>query len=147
MGTFSIDVNIKRIARDVFAVLSDVQRMPLWYEAVREVVALTPGVPGRGARYEIGRTLPGGAVRNEIEVTEYVTDRLFTLESLTGPTPFRYRYTLEPSAESTRLRLEGRITGEGLPGPLDHVDTLVTQMFKRGMGENLRQLSRLIETS
>jgi hypothetical protein len=147
MGTFSIEISIKRNARDVFAVLSDVRRMPLWYEAVKEVVALTPGVLGKGARYEIGRTLPSGAVRNEIEVAEYAADQLFTLESLTGPTPFRYRYTLAPSSESTRLRLEARITGEGLPGPLAHVDTLVTQLFKRGMGENLRQLSQLIETA
>jgi hypothetical protein len=84
MGTFSIEISIKRNARDVFAVLSDVRRMPLWYEAVKEVVALTPGVLGKGARYEIGRT---------------------------------------------------------------HVDTLVTQLFKRGMGENLRQLSQLMETA
>src|SRR4051812_44528878 len=61
VGTFSIDVDIGRNARDVLAVLSDVRRMPLWYEAVKEVIALTPGVSGLGARYEIGRSLPGGA--------------------------------------------------------------------------------------
>jgi hypothetical protein len=147
MGTFSIDIEIRRKASDVFAVLSDIRAMPLWYEAVKEAVALTPGVLGHGARYEIARTLPGGAVRNEIAVTEYVADRLFTIESLTGPTPFRYRYTLEPSAERTRLRLEARITGDGLPGPLAHVDVLLTQLFKRGMGDNLRRLGQLIEAS
>jgi hypothetical protein len=147
MGTFSIDINIKRNARDVFTVLSDVAAMPRWYEAVKEVAALTPGVSGLGARYKIGRTLPGGPVVNEVAVTEYVADRVFTIESVTGPTPFRYRYSLEPAGENTRLRLEGRITGEGLPGPLTHVDALVTQLFKRGMGDNLRQLSQLIESS
>jgi hypothetical protein len=45
------------------------------------------------------------------------------------------------------LRLEGRITGEGLPGRLARIDVLVTQLFKRGMGDNLRKLSELIETS
>jgi hypothetical protein len=147
MGTFDIEIDIDRKAGDVFAVLSDVRAMPQWYEAVKEVIALTPGVVGTGARYEIGRTLPGGAVRNEIAVTEYVAERLFTIESLSGPTPFRYRYTLEPSGEGTRLRLEARITGEGLPGPLAHIDVLSTQLFKRGMGENLRQLRGLILAS
>ena len=147
MGTFSIDIDIHRQARDVFAVLSDVRAMPRWYEAVKEVVPLTPGVSGLGAHYEIGRTLPGGPVRNEVAVTEYVVDQLFAIESLSGPTPFRYRYTLEPSAEKTRLRLEGQITGEGLPGPLAHVDLLVTQAFKRGMGDNLRKLRQLIEAT
>ena len=147
MGTFSVDIDIPRSPRDVFAVLSDVSAMPRWYEAVKDVIALTPSVSGLGARYEIGRTLPGGPVRNEVAVTEYVSDQLFTIESISGPTPFRYRYTLEPSAEATRLRLEGRITGDGLPGPLAHVDVLVTQLFKRGMGENLRKLKQLIESS
>jgi len=147
MGTFSIDININRSAHEVFAVLSDVAAMPRWYEAVRNVVALTPEMSGIGARYKIGRTLPGGPVVNEVAVTEYVRDQLFTIESVSGPTPFRYRYTLEPAGEMTRLQLEGRITGEGLPGPLAHVDVLVTQLFKRGMGDNLRKLSELIEAS
>ena len=147
MGTFSIDVDISRNAPDVFAVLCDVRRMPLWYEAVKEVIALTPGVSGLGARYEIGRSLPGGPVRNQVAVTEYEADRIFTIESLEGPTPFRYRYVLEPLADETRLRLDARITGDGLPGPLAHIDTLVTQLFKRGMGDNLRKLSALIEGS
>jgi hypothetical protein len=147
MGTFSLDVDIGRSAHDVFAVLSDIHAMPRWYEAVKEVVALTPGVPKLGARYRIGRTLPGGAVTNEIAVAEYVLDQLFTIESISGPTPFRYRYSLEPTAQGTRLRLEGRITGDGLPGPLAHVDSLVTQLFKRGMGDNLRKLGKLVEMS
>jgi hypothetical protein len=46
MGTFSIDIDISRKAHDVFAVLSDIHAMPRWYEAVKEVVALTPEVPG-----------------------------------------------------------------------------------------------------
>ena len=147
MGTFNIDIDIDRDAHDVFAVLSDVHAMPRWYEAVKEVVPLTPGASRLGARYKIGRTLPGGPVQNEVAVTEYVADQLFTIESVSGPTPFRYRYILEPAAERTKLRLEGQITGDGLPGPLAHVDVLVTQLFKRGMGDNLRKLSQLIEMS
>jgi hypothetical protein len=50
-------------------------------------------------------------------------------------------------AGKTRLQLEGRITGEGLPGPLSHIDVVVTQLFKRGMGDNLRKLKQLIEAS
>jgi hypothetical protein len=147
MGTFSIDIQIGRGVHAVFAALSTIRVMPRWYEAVTEVVALTPGEPGIGARYEIARTLPGGPVRNEIVVTEYAPDHLFTIESVTGPTPFRYRYTLEPDAGKTRLRLDGRITGDGLPGPLARIDALVTQAFKRGMGDNLRKLRGLIEGS
>ena len=147
MGTFEIDIEINRRAHDVFAVLSDVRAMPQWYEAVKHIVSLTPEQSGLGARYEIARTLPGGPVKNEVAITEFEPDALFTIESLNGPTPFRYRYTLEPLGNKTRLRLDGRITGKGLPGPLAHIDALATHLFKRGMGENLRALSHLIETS
>ena len=147
MGTFKIDVEIDRDATTVFRVLSDVRSMPRWYEAVKHVVALTPSLPGAGARFEIDRVLPGGPVRNEIVVADYVADELFTIESVSGPTPFRYRYSLESAGPKTRVHLEGQITGEGLPGPLGHVDVLTTQLFKRGMGENLRKLTELIEMS
>ena len=146
MGSFKIDIEINRDVRTVFRVLSDVRAMPHWYEAVKQVVPLTPTTSGLGARFEIGRVLPSGSVHNEVVVADYVADELFTIESVSGPTPFRYRYSLEPSGQKTRLRLEGQITGEGLPGPLGHIDTLTTQLFKRGMGENLRKLSDLIET-
>lgn len=147
MGTFQIETEIDRTPSEVFAVLSDVRAMPRWYEAVKSVVALTPEIATLGARYEIGRTLPGGPVRNEVVVTELERDRLFTIESVSGPTPFRYRYTLVPSGNGTRLQLDARITGEGLPGPLAHVDVLATQLFKRGMGENLRQLKQVLESA
>src|SRR5262245_7173791 len=110
--------------------------MPLWYEAVKEVVPLTPAQSGLGARYVVKRTLPGGPIENEVAVTEFQQDQLFTIESMHGPTPFRYRYALEPVAQHTHLVLDGRITGEGLPGPLAHIDGLATQLFKRGMGDN-----------
>src|SRR5690349_15502031 len=93
------------------------------------------------------RVLPGGPVSNEVVIADCVADRLFTIESVSGPTPFRYRYSLEPAGEKTRLHLEGQITGEGLLGPLAHVDLLTTQLFKHGMGENLRKLGELIELS
>jgi uncharacterized protein YndB with AHSA1/START domain len=145
VGSFKIEIDIDRDAPKVFAALSDVRTMPVWYEAVREVVALTPDREGQGAKYEIRRHLPGGPVRNEVVVAEYSPNRLFTIESLSGPTPFRYRYTLEPVGDKTRLHLDGEITGEGLPGPLGHIGPLATQLFKRGMGDNLEKLRRLIE--
>jgi len=146
MGSFKIEIEINKDTRTVFRALSDVRAMPRWYEAIKQVVALTANTSGVGARFEVGRVLPGGPVRNEVVIVEDVANELFTIESVSGPTPFRYRYTLEPVGQRTRLQLEGNITGEGLPGPLAHIDALTTQLFKRGMGENLRKLAEMIET-
>jgi Polyketide cyclase / dehydrase and lipid transport len=145
VGSFTIAIDIGRTPDVVFAHVSDVATMPRWYEAVQQVRPLGGQQPGVGARYELSRNLPGGSVQNEVAVTEYEHGQLFTLESVTGPTPFRYRYTLEPTSSGTRLRLEGQITGAGLPGPIARVDSLTTQLFKRGMRANLQRLSALIE--
>jgi uncharacterized protein YndB with AHSA1/START domain len=147
MGSFTIAIDIARGTHEVFAYVSDVARMPLWYEAVQDVRSLSSAVAGVDARYEMTRDLPGGRFQNEIAVREYETDRLFTIESVSGPTPFRYRYRFEPNGGATRLHLDGEITGAGLPGPIAHNDALATQAFKRGMGDNLQQLRRLIEAS
>ena len=76
-----------------------------------------------------------------------VRNRLVTLESRAGPTPFRYRYELQPNGQGTHLTLEGRISSAGLPGPLARVDSLATQLFKRGMKQNLSELKRIIEAA
>jgi hypothetical protein len=43
--------------------------------------------------------------------------------------------------------LGGRISAAGLPGPIAHVDRLATQLFKRGMRQNLSKLKRIIEAA
>jgi len=147
MGTFQITVDIGRPPAEVFAVVAQPPTMPRWYEAVDDVTKATDGPSGLGARYDVVRSLPGGAVHNEVELTEHQPDRRVTLESVSGPTPFRYRYALEPTAEGTRLTLDGDISSAGLPGPMGKLDGLATQLFKRGMRQNLSHLKRMIETS
>jgi uncharacterized protein YndB with AHSA1/START domain len=88
MGAFRLEVRIDRPPREVFRVLSEVAAMPSWYEAVRQVILLTSGVAGLGARYDIVRRLPGGAVVNQIAVIGSVPDLRFAIRSVTGPTPF-----------------------------------------------------------
>src|SRR5262245_33832681 len=125
--------------------------MPRWYEAVDDVTPATTSTTGVGSRYDVGRTLPGGRVHNHVEITEHEPDRLVTFESRGGPTPFRYRYSLEPittpTGAGTRLHLEGRIDGTGLPGPLGRLGPVASQLFERGRRDNLAQLKRLVETS
>lgn len=147
MGSFTIAIDIARDTHEVFAYVSDVTTMPLWYEAVQDVRSLSSAATRVDARYEITRDLPGGRFQTEIVVSEYETDRVFTVESLSGPTPFRYRYRFEPDGGATRLHLDGEITGAGLPGPIARIDTLATQAFKRGMRDNLQRLRQLIEAS
>ena len=122
--------------------------MPLWYEAVEHVTKTSAGPTATGPTYEITRSLPGGDAHNTVEITERDAPHRVTLESRDGPTPFRYRYTLQPRpGEATSITLDGRISGAGLPGPIGHLDALATQLFKHGMRRNLAELKRVIEST
>ena len=146
MGDFSLTTTIDQPPTAVFAFIGEPTNMSRWYDAI-ERVEITAGVAtGAGTRFEIVRSLPGGRVINEVKITEYEPSRRITMESQEGPTPFRYRYTLEPSADGTRLRLDGRISSTGLAGPISRHDTIATQLFKRGMARNLDALKEIVES-
>jgi uncharacterized protein YndB with AHSA1/START domain len=147
MGTFHAVIDISRPPDEVFAFVAEPRKMPLWYDAVDQVDKTTEGPNCPGARYHVSRTLPGGQVHNDVELTEHHPSRRVTLTSRRGPTPFRYRYSLAPTSQGTRLELEAQITSAGLPGPIGQLDKVATQLFKRGMRRNLNQLKHIIEAS
>lgn len=119
--------------------------MPQWYEAVRDVTKTTANSTALGSMHRLVRSLPTGPAYNDVAITEYVLNHQVTLESRDGPTPFRYRYRVAPSQEGTTLSLDGSISGAGLLGPAGHLGPLATQLFKRGMKQNLAELKGILE--
>ncbi|MGH8975956.1 MAG: SRPBCC family protein [Acidimicrobiia bacterium] len=144
MSAFEIAVEIAAPPAAVFDVLADTGSAPLWYEAVVSATRITPGPLGEGTRHRLVRSLPGGRVENEVEITEWEPPRRVTLTSRAGPTPFRYRYTLHPTGGRTRVELSGDITPDGLAG-VAGLGPLATLAFKRGMQHNLASLKRVVE--
>jgi hypothetical protein len=147
MGTFRVMIDINRSATDVFAFVAEPRNMPCWYEAVERVAEVTPRTPTQGASYQITRSLPGARAHNIVEVTESTPNLTVTFESREGPTPFRYRYAVEPNGDASRLTLDADISGAGLPAPLAHLDGVATRAFKHGMQHNLEGLKRLVESN
>lgn len=145
MGAFTITTSIRRPRGEVFEFMSDGSKTPLWYEAVQSARKTTSGPIGRGSRYEFTRNLPQGRVTNEVEVSEFEVPRRVTFTSISGPTPFRYRYDLAETHEGTALTLHGEIRGKGLSGPAALLAPLASQFFKRGMEKNLAALTRTLE--
>jgi uncharacterized membrane protein len=147
MGTFTVTVEINRPATDVYAFVAEPRNMPRWYEAVERVAEVTPATPTHAASYQITRSLPGGRADNIVEITESMPNLTVTFESCEGPTPFRYRYTVEPNGGESRLTLNADISSTGLPGPLAHLDGVATRAFKQGMQHNLEELKYLVESN
>ncbi|WP_103381886.1 SRPBCC family protein [Pseudonocardia dioxanivorans] len=129
----------------VFEFVADATTMPRWYAAVTSVDPVGQAGPGAGARFRAVRSLPGGPAVNVVERVTWLPGEEVTFTSVSGPTPFRYRYLLAPTATGTRLTLHGEISAEGLPGPARHLGGVADHFFRPGMAANLRTLARLLD--
>jgi uncharacterized protein YndB with AHSA1/START domain len=145
MSDFTIDIDVGAPQETVFGYIADGSRTPEWYEAVQSAIKTTTGPTTQGTRYKFTRVLPQGAVVNEVEISEFEEPRLVAFTSLSGPTPFTYRYRVEPRGGGSRVILEGSITGEGIPGPAAYLAPVAGKFFKRGMAQNLRMLKARLE--
>ncbi|MFI6235456.1 SRPBCC family protein [Micromonospora sp. NPDC050784] len=144
--TFQLNLDIAAPAAQVFDFVADFTTMPRWYVAVQRVERVT-GTRGLGTRYKVYRDLPGGPALNEVSITKYSEGEEVVFTSLSGPTPFTYRYLLRPSPDTTNLILEGTISAAGLTGPAALLGPLAERLFKGGMRDNLGTLKQLLEKS
>ena len=142
---FQLSLDIAAPPAKVFDFVADFTTMPKWYSAVQRIER-TGNTSGLGTHYTVHRQLPGAAARNEVQITSYDIGREVTFTSLSGPTPFVYRYLVEPMGpNATRLTLEGTISGAGLTGPAALLGPLAEGLFKRGMRDNLGALKEILE--
>ena len=142
---FEVKLQIDRPPRVVFAHLADVESAPRWYEAVRRVDNPSGRSVERGTHVTFHRRIAGRDLTNDVELNEFRPDACICFTTRDGPTPFTYRYDLQPVGGGTELTLKGEISGEGLPGPLALLGPLVERSFARGMRINLEALKRWIE--
>ena len=143
--TFRLSLDIAAPPTTVFDFVADFTNMPRWYSAVRRVERVD-NASGPGTRYEVHRQLPNGAAHNLVGIDSYEPGREVTFRSLSGPTPFVYRYLVEPNNSVSRLTLEGTISGGGLTGPAALVGPLAERLFSLGMRHNLGLLKEILES-
>jgi Polyketide cyclase / dehydrase and lipid transport len=135
MISIQTSIRIDRSADDVFALLSDPLRFPLWNSAVT-------GVDGGGTSYVMHRSLPTGPAENRLEIVECEAPTRFAIRTTSGPTPFLYRYSLTDADAATIVALDASVELDrafGLLGPL------AGRAVKRGIDDNLATLRAVLE--
>jgi uncharacterized protein YndB with AHSA1/START domain len=102
---------IARPPADVFAYLTDVEKLPDWQSSLREAHA--DGPLAEGSRLVEKRSLFGRNAETEHEVTAFEPGRRLTLKTIRGPVQLEVDHELEPAGDGTKLRVraEGRPTG------------------------------------
>jgi carbon monoxide dehydrogenase subunit G len=139
---FTASVRVARPAEDVFAYIADPRNFPEWNSAVDSVVAASPRAPGVGMLYVMRRQLPSGRATNELEIIAHDSPGTFAIRTTSGPTPFVYRFRVEPADGGARITLTAEVELAGLAsiaGPL------VTRAVKRGVDANLATLRAILE--
>jgi uncharacterized protein YndB with AHSA1/START domain len=114
-------VHIKRKPNEVFAFVSDPDRMPQWQSTLHNVgrkANLANNKLKHGSRIRESRNVLGLNLDSEYEVVEYEQDRKLTLQIVEGPLSWRNQWTFEPQDGGTWFTAEGRGELLGLELPL-----------------------------
>ncbi len=108
---FDLEIEIRRPPEDVFALLTDLARLPEWQSSA--VSAEAEGPLGRGATIRESRRFMGREFRTKLEVTAYEPGRRFDIESVEAPLPLAVSHTLEASVEGTKLHVatDAKVSG------------------------------------
>ncbi len=107
-----LTIEIARSVDDVFAYLTDVEKLPEWQASV--VSSRADGSLREGSRIVEQRALLGHEAETELEVTCYEPGRRFTLRTLRGPVDLTIDHDLQEAGGDTRLH----VTATGKPGGL-----------------------------
>jgi uncharacterized protein YndB with AHSA1/START domain len=135
---FSIDID--RPPSEVFAYLTDAEKLPEWQAGAVE--AHWEGERRAGAHVREVRKFLGRRMESELEVTAYEPDRRLGLKVISGPVPFSVDQRLEPQNGGTRLTF----VGEGEPGGFFKLaEPLVARTAERQFKGDYETLKDLLE--
>lgn len=112
-------------------------RLAEWNLAVTTVQPV-PGMPGH---HVMRRELPTGLAINEIAIAARRPEEV-TLRTITGPTPFVYHYTFEPTPAGTRITLRAEME---LGGIARLTAPLAAHGLRRGVDANLHSLRDILD--
>ncbi len=145
MIKFEIGILIHRPITAVFDYVSDTGNDPRWNSAVVGVEQIDDCDNKLNCRYRMRRVIGKKRVENIYRVTEYQENKLLTIKTLTGPTPFTYRYSFEPIGKNTKISLSGKVKDDSLPFKARAF--LAAHMIKLGAINNFQKLKSILESN
>jgi len=140
----TMTVTIARPVEDVFAVLSDVENVPIWSSNTIEERLLTPGPLRKGSRRRaVIRGFAGRTMQNEAEMIEFEPNRRMVVKVLNAPVPARIVIEFTPTHDGgTRLEWTGIVSPRGLLAPTAF---LIARLYRVAFEKDLRNLKALMD--
>jgi hypothetical protein len=133
---------VERPVEEVFAYLTDLERVPEWQTSVLFLQLQSPGGLRAGAKLVELRKFLGRKVESILEVTGYDPPRRYAVAAQSGPIPFRISNVLTESGAGTRI--DAVIEGE--PGRFFGLaEWRVVKAVERELGNSLATLKDILE--
>lgn len=135
-------VTIRRPIAAVFAALARIDAWSAWAATAREVRQTSMGPLGVGATFAQTFSADGRGITLTEEIIAYEPPHTLAYRSIDGPLPLTCAYTLEATAEGTRLALALEITeiGNGVDA-----SAVIAEAIVWSAGRDLDALAVLLE--
>jgi uncharacterized protein YndB with AHSA1/START domain len=140
MEEFTVVTVIGRPVEDVYAVLTDVAKIPLWTPGVREARLTSDGPLAPGSTMVSAGTFLGRGYEMQGVCTELIPGKRLAYKTTAAPMYLEVEYTLDPDGDGTRVA--GRYRGESR-GFFKLAEPLVVRLSRKmweNAGENLKEL-------
>jgi uncharacterized protein YndB with AHSA1/START domain len=133
---------VERPVEEVFAYLTDLERVPEWQTNVLFLQLQSSGSLRPGAQLVELRKFLGRKVESVVEVTEFEPPHRYTIKVQSGPIPFEISNVLSESGGGTRL--DASVEGE--PGRFfGLVEWRVVKAVERELWNSLATLKDILE--
>ena len=140
MNEFEVVTMIGRPVEEVFAVVQDVTRTPLWNPGLLEVRRTSDGPLGVGATMIYMGTFLGRRYESPVACTGFAENKQLATATTGGPFYLEVDQTVEPAGAGTKLTIHCRGESRGF---FKLAEPLVTRLTKRQVetaGDNLKAL-------
>jgi uncharacterized protein YndB with AHSA1/START domain len=135
-----LTIEIARVPDEVFAYLTDAEKLPRWQKSLLE--ARADGPFAKGTRIAEKRRLLGREADTELEVTAFEPGRKLTLKALNGPVELEVEHHLEPNGDGTKLY----VVAQGKPkGMLKLAGPAVESGARQELKRDFERLKALLE--
>ena len=140
--TVERSVEIARPAPDVFAYLSDLERLPEWQSTVSEV--RVEGPVAEGARMHDVREFMGRRAATTLEVSRHDPPRRLSLRVVDGPVKYEIDHVLTESGGRTRVEVAARAN---VPGMFGFAARPMLKAAERQLAADLERLKQVLEAA
>lgn len=140
MNEFTIVSVIRRPVDEVFAVIRDVNRMPLWTPGVSEVRITSDGPLEAGSTLVSRVTFLGRNFESQLVCTGLTENKNFATRSTAGPIYLETDAVVEPVAEGTRVTSTYRGESRGFFKLAEPLVVRLSKKYWEAAADNLRAL-------